>query len=488
MTVKRLLPLFLMLALLFSACNIAEIDEIDRETLSADAPQPDNSSFGVAFASNESADPYTTTNKLNSELIRLITEPLFSVSADFEARPELCSEYTYSDKTYVFTIKKGVTFSDGSPLTADDVAASLRAATESSSFYSNTLSIIESISSSKKAGTVTVRLKYDNARFTRLLDIPIIKEGTRGEMLPVGTGLFAPKDDFSSLVKRESHHSGRTTPYSVISLTDVASTDELLFEFDNHTVSLLTSDPTASSPLTPLSASEITNICTTRLHYLGFNMRKAVFADPALRLSIARAIDRESIAKNDFAMMGTPSALPLHPFSSSFPSEIAGNLTYDGNLRIELSEPLEILVNAETSGKLAVCKRISETLTRLGAPCTVRALPFNEYVSALSRGDFDLYYSEVSLGADFDLTRLLQGPLNYGAFYDSELLALHSAYLAGDEARDDFFRLFCKKLPFIPIMFKNTAMYTQPGFFEKSSPTPQNTYNDFFDWKPVNYN
>ena len=481
--IKKLIPVFLAIFLLLSSCDIAEIENLDEEIATENAIRPNNSVFGVAFASNESADPYTTSNKLNSELLRLITEPLFSVSADFAARPELCESYTYEDKTYVFKIKSGVTFSDGSALSPRDVEYSLRAAAEASSFYSNTLSIIESISSSKKDGTVTVRLKYDNARFPRLLDIPVIKEGTRGEKLPIGTGLYSPKDDFSSLVLRENHHSGRIPPYSVISLVDVASTDELLFEFDNHTVSVLTSDPTASSSLTPLSASEITDVNTTRMHYIGFNMRKGVFADAAVRLTIAKAIDRESAAKNDFALMGTPATLPLHPFSSSYPTEIAGNLTYDSNIRLSLEKPIELLVNSESTGKLAVCKRISETLTRLGAPCTVRALPFNEYAASLSRGDFDLYYGEVALGADFDLTRLLQGPLNYGAYYDAELTSLHSAYLSGDEGLDAFFRLFCKKLPFLPIMFKNTVMYTQQGFFEKSSPTPQNTYNDFFEWK-----
>ena len=481
--IKKLIPAFLALFLLLSSCDMTDIETLDEEIASENIIRPNNSVFGVAFASGESADPYTTSNKLNAELVRLTTEPLFSVSADFAARPELCESYTYEDKTYVFKIKGGVTFSDGSALSPRDVEYSLRAALEPASFYSNTLSIIESISSSKKDGTVTVRLKYDNARFPRLLDIPIIKEGTRGEKLPIGTGLYVPKNDFSALVLREGHHSGRIPPYSIISLVDVASTDELLFEFDNHTVSLLTSDPTASSALTPLSASETTDIHTTRMHYIGFNMRKAVFADEAVRLAIAKAIDRESAAKNDFALMGTPATLPLHPFSSSYPSEIAGNLTYDSSIQLALDKPIELLVNSESSGKLAVCKRISETLTRLGATCTVRSLPFNEYASALSRGDFDLYYGEVALGADFDLTRLLQGALNYGAFYDTELLSKHSAYLAGDEARDDFYRLFCRKLPFVPIMFKNTAMYTQQGFFEKSAPTPQNTYNDFFDWK-----
>lgn len=477
---KKVLPLLLALVLLFSSCSISDIENLDG-TEELPAP-PDTSVFGVAFARNESADPYTTDNKLNAELMGLIAEPLFSVSSDFEAIPVLCTDYTYEGRTYILNIKNGVFFSDGSPLTPDDVVYSLRAAMESGSFYSSALSVIESISSSGRDGTVTIRLKYDNARFPRLLDIPIIKRDTRDKMLPVGTGLYAPTDDLSALSLRAGHHSGKSARYQTISLVDVASTDELLFEFDNHTVSVLTSDPTAPSPLTPLSASQITNISTTRMHYLAFNMRREMFSDAATRVALARVIDRESASSGDFALMGCASALPVHPSSSAYSDEIAETLSYDINLPVSLSNPIEILVNSESSAKLAVCKRISETLRRRGVTCTVRALPFNEYASALARGDFDLYYGEVALGADFDLTRLLSGPLNYGAWYESSLLSLHSAYLAGDEARDDFFRAFCENPPFVPIMFKNTAMYSQNGFFKSTSPTMQNTYSSFGSW------
>ncbi len=478
---KKFLFLILALVLLFSSCSISDIENFD-DSGTAIAP-PDTSVFGVAFARNESADPYTTPNKLNAELMGLIAEPLFSVSSNFEAIPVLCTDYTYENRTYVLNIKSGVFFSDGSPLTPDDVAYSLRAAMESGSFYSTTLSIIESISSSDRDGTVTIRLKYDNARFPRLLDVPIIKRDTRGNMLPIGTGIYAPNDDLSSLTSRVGHHSGKIARYRAISLVDVASTDELLFEFDNHTVSVLTSDPTSPSPLTPLSASQITNISTARMHYIGFNMRRNIFSDAATRVAIARIIDRESAANGDFALMGCASALPVHPSSTAYSAEIAQNFAYDVNLPVSLSKPIEILVNSESSAKLAVCKRISDTLSRRGVTCTVRALPFNEYAAALASGNFDLYYGEVSLGADFDLTRLLSGPLNYGAWYNPALLSLHSAYLAGDEAREDFFYAFCQNPPFVPILFKNTAMYSQNGFFESASPTMQNTYYDFTNWQ-----
>ncbi len=482
---KKLLCLALSLTLLFCACGVSDIPEPDITEAAAPEEEyrPNTSAFGVAFASNESADPYTTPNKLNFELCGLICEPLFTVSDSFEIIPVLCSDYSYSNREYTFTIKKGVTFSDGSTLRPSDVEYSLRAAMEQGSYFASALSVVESIRSSNSNGYVKLRLKYDNARFPALLDIPIVKSDTRKKAFPIGTGLYAPKDDATALVSRDGHHSGKKPPYQVISLYDVASSDELVFEFDTHNVSLLTSDPTGTSQLVPSSTSERKNVPTTLLHYIGFNTRKPLLSDKNNRRCIARAIDRETAATGDFALMGNAAALPIHPKSALYDRNAAKNLSYDPDTPLPFNEPLTILVNNENSGKLAVCKRIAEALTRLGAPTTVRSLPFDEYTRALTAGDFDLYYAEVALGTDFDITRLMAGSLNFGGFYDTSLSAGVAAYLAGDEGLSQFFAAFCDTVPFAPILFKDTAVYTEKNFFEKITPSSQNVYFSFCDWE-----
>ncbi len=482
---KKLLCFTLFFVLLFCSCGVAEIPEADitATALPEEEYTPDTSSFGVAFASNESADPYTTQSKLNFELCGLICEPLFAVSESFEVTPVLCSDYIYSDREYTFNIRSGVTFSDGSALSPSDVEYSLRAAAEQGSYFASSLSVVESIRASDSKGYVKVRLKYDNARFPALLDIPIIKSGTRKNTFPVGTGIYAPKDDRTALISRNNHHSGKKPYYEVITLHDVASSDELVFEFDSHNISLLTSDPTGTSQLVPSSLAERANVPSTLFHYVGFNTRKQLFSDKNNRRAVARAIDRDSAASGDFALMGNAASLPVHPASMLYDHSVAEALSYQPDTPLPFNDALTILVNSENSGKVAVCKRIAETLTRLGAPTTVRALTFNEYTRALSSGDFDLYYAEVALGADFDITRLISGSLNFGGFYDASLSAGVAAYLAGDEGLSQFFTAFCDTVPFAPVLFKDTAVYTEKNFFEKLNPSSQNIYYNFCNWE-----
>ena len=482
---KKTLCFILLFILFLSSCGVTELPEADisSSALPEEEYIPDTSVFGVAFASNESTDPYTTPSKINFELCGLICEPLFAVSETFEVTPVLCSDYTYSDREYTFNIKSGVTFSDGSALSPSDVEYSLRAAAENGSYFASSLSVVESIRSSNSKGYVKVRLKYDNARFPALLDIPIVKSGTRKNIFPIGTGIYAPKDDKTALVTRDNHHSGKNPHYKVISLHDVASSDELVFEFDSHNISLLASDPTGTSQLIPSSLAERTNVPSTLFHYVGFNTRKPLFSDKNNRRAVARAIDRDSAASGDFALMGNATALPVPPASALYNHSAAEALSYQPDTPLPFNDALTILVNSENSGKVAVCKRIAETLTRLGAPTTVRALPFDEYTRALSSGDFDLYYAEVALGSDFDITRLVAGSLNFGGFYDASLSAGVAAYLGGDEGLSQFFTAFCDTVPFAPVLFKDTAVYTEKNFFEKINPSSQNIYHDFCNWK-----
>ncbi len=486
---KRLLLMFLALSFLFASCAETELYNDDGfvpdDITATDTPEAvaQNDTFGVGFCKGESADPYATSNKINFELMGLISEPLFSVSESFEVTPVLSADYSSNGRVWTFTVKSGVTFSDGSPLTATDVRASFLAAMEPSSYYATRLSCVESVSSNKRAGTVTVTLKYENARFPVLLDFPIIKDGTRNNPIPTGTGIYVPDTSFTSLTARENHHSGKTPPYKTIKLCNITTSDELFFKFNTFDVSVFTTDPTDPTAKFPSISVELISVPTTSLHYLGFNMKNEKLADKNVRKAIATLVNGDSIAESDFALMGNASKLPLHPSLGSYPTELVTGLEYFSETKLTLNESLTILVNNENGAKLSACNRIAESLTKAGTPTTVRALPFEEYTAALRSGDFTLYYAEVALGADFDITRLISGSLNFGGFSEQSMTMALSAYLSGDEGLSGYINVFSDVVPFVPIFFKNTAMYTQKNFFEEAYPTSRNTYSDFCSWK-----
>lgn len=72
-------------------------------------------------------DPIATTNFTIRNAAYLMYDTLFSMDSNYEAQPQMAEGYTLSDDglTYTITLRDGLKFHDGSPVTAADAVASL---------------------------------------------------------------------------------------------------------------------------------------------------------------------------------------------------------------------------------------------------------------------------------------------------------------------------------------------------------------------------
>lgn len=71
-------------------------------------------------------DPYATSLQAAWTTATTVCEALFGVSATYTVEPVLVDSYEYDlDRSYVMTLRSGVSFHDDTPLTADDVIASI---------------------------------------------------------------------------------------------------------------------------------------------------------------------------------------------------------------------------------------------------------------------------------------------------------------------------------------------------------------------------
>ena len=94
-------------------------------------------------------------------------------------------------------MRSGVTFSDGSTLTAWDVVAALRRAKESVR-YGQRLAEMDSVSYLGES-TLRIYLTRNDPQFAARLDIPIIKGGTQEDTVPVGSGPYRYVKDESGV-------------------------------------------------------------------------------------------------------------------------------------------------------------------------------------------------------------------------------------------------------------------------------------------------
>jgi ABC-type transport system substrate-binding protein len=75
-----------------------------------------------------SVDPIATTNFTIRNSAYLIYDTLFALDADFVVQPQMAEGHTLSDDqlTYTITLRDGLMFHDGTPVTAADAVASLQ--------------------------------------------------------------------------------------------------------------------------------------------------------------------------------------------------------------------------------------------------------------------------------------------------------------------------------------------------------------------------
>lgn len=120
-------------ALVLSACSAdtSSPDATDAPeweyTAQTAAPSGDIDSFSwVSYSEPYSLDYAYAFDYADNQVLANVCESLLRLNPDFTLSPGLAEAFEHSTpETWVYTIRDGVTFHDGSPLTAADVVASM---------------------------------------------------------------------------------------------------------------------------------------------------------------------------------------------------------------------------------------------------------------------------------------------------------------------------------------------------------------------------
>ena len=498
---QRLIALALGLALCLTGC--AEVPAAaPPEELEA-SPTPSAAAvrreFTLPYYPSASLHPITGDNRVNLALAGLVYQGLFELDNTFTPHGVLCTDSTVSENglTWTFTLKSAV-FSDGTALTAADVVTSLNLA-RSSTLYAARLAQVKTVAAPDD-DTVTVTLTRPNGVLPALLDIPIVREAEAGGV-PLGTGpyAFAGEGDELRLVRQSA--APATVP-EVIPLAPVAGADELIYVFDTGEISLVGSDLTGANALGYAPGYEAFEFPTTDFLFVGFQAASGPCRDALVRQAVSRAFDRDSVTLSLLAGHGESAALPFSPrsalysaghgeaaaYSPAAAAELLAQAGYtageDGLLyRGRTPLALTFVVSTDNPFKLTVAEYLAGQLAGLGIDITLEKLPWDDYITTLERGSFDLFLGEALLTADFDLAPFLDrnGALNYGGYSNREMDALLARLQAAEEderpqAAADLLDLFRTEAPFAPLCFKNHTVLTRWGAVSGLEPTRQNLF------------
>ncbi|UIX28580.1 ABC transporter substrate-binding protein [Streptomyces sp. GQFP] len=310
-------------------------------------------------------DPQTAATARSWSIESLVYEPLVTVDPKFGIEPLLASSWKQPNATtYVFTLRKGVTFSNGRALTPADVVGSIQRLLKSKAAYAAQLGPVKSV---KATGTdqVTVELTKAYTPFlAALANTPAailpMKEIDEGSLDPqkemLGTGPFVVKnhkqDQYWNFTRNSSYRDAKNIRISDLKIEIVPQEAARLAALRNGSAAFVNFNNVDSmDQLTGTKNAKVVSQTNSDFYYLIQNSKNpdSPLADEKIRFALNSALNRTEIAS--VALGGqsqptgvTPSVLPGACDPAKLPATTSGDTTAlkdIGTLRLAVytSEP-----------------------------------------------------------------------------------------------------------------------------------------------------
>jgi peptide/nickel transport system substrate-binding protein len=388
--------------------------------------------------------------------------------------PHLAIALPESDKKVRIAIRKGITFHDGTPLTATDVAASLERVRATSARW--VLAPIASVSA-PNAETVEIVLRAPVADLAMLLALPqtaITKGGKAPGEKAIGSGPFAV-EAYDRAHKRlrlkafDDHFAGR--PYLdnlVLAWYDSPDGEARRFETGGSQLSARGTGAFAGAQ--PKYRAEDIEGPASLLLYIGFGKAHAdVLADKSFRKALDLAIARD-------ALKTVTSGERVVPAHEPVPVEAGGgSLTQaarngdvpaaqaalaEAGRRVKALAPdkisqlkLDIYVEDTRPDDREIAERVVRALDKLGIQSQVIAESAGTLRDRIAKGNGDLYIGQLAVPVT---SAWLWWTAAFAAGGDSWAMQ-QLATGAVDPALAS--KQFAAQLPIVPLMFRAVKLW-----------------------------
>ncbi len=496
---KKITAAFLSLALilcLFSGCQTGEEPYVPTGNGLSDGnfgqsvikpPADESQEISLLYEPGAGLNPFACMSDTNRVLFSLMYQGLFAVDRSYRVSPILCDTYNLSAdmKTYTFHLADAL-FSDGTAVTADDVAASLNAARESD-WYGTRLRHVSAVTAYGKA--VVVELSTPMENLPLLLDIPIVKESQIKSGEPIGSGPY--RLDGAKLRRVAGWWCSASLCISsdTIPLVEAGTAAENRDSFEMGGVSLVMTDPGSMNFVDYHSDYELWDCENGLFLYLACNSKSEVFSNAAVRAELTHAIDREKIVNGFYRGFARSAQLPCSPLSPQYAADLAVNYGYDpARLKTVLEKEgllgseVKLLLNGDDTTRSRVGNAIADMLEECGLKVTIQESTTAKFVADLKnyKGEdaYDLYLAQTRLSANMDLSPFFgqDTPLNFGGLANPSIYAISLEALANGGNFYNLYEMVMDDGLLCPILFQSHAIFGQRGALSALDPARNNLF------------
>ena len=457
------------------------------EPLKPTAP-PNDEGFTLAYYEDEGFNPYTCASFQNRMVFSLLYQGLFSVDRDYRPVPILCKSYTVSAdlRDHTFELEPA-TFSDGTPMTVDDVVESLHAARENDYYRGR----FDGITAMYALSDGTLRIETDTAyeNLPLLLDVPIVKKDQLEAEMPLGTGPYSLAQTPSGLTMKLrpdwwcQTELPLTSPSILLQPFQSPARIRDGFEFDSVGISI--SDPGAASYAEYRCDYELWEAETGIFLYLASNTASDVFSNSSVRAALTFAVDRYELLEKSYHGFGAVATLPASPGSPIYDRGLASKVSFEPErfkTAVEdaglTGQKIVLLVNKKDSVRLQTARMIAETLTDCGLVVELLEEGGYRYGEKLKTDEWDLYLGQTKLSPNMDLSAFFApyGNMSYGDMDDTAAYEMAQEALENSGNFYNLHQLVLQDGQLVPILFRTYAVYARRGLAESLQPARDNIF------------
>lgn len=287
-----------------------------------------------AAAEINNLDLQNQSDQINNICLKLTHQALFHLDEENKRIPQLATEANWiDDNTIEIKLRDDVTFSDGSPMTAEDVKFTFDMGIKSP--VSGNLTGLKGVD---VVDEYTIHMNMESYSNDFLMSLTFIPFGIQSkaayesgmeEPYKIGTGRYVFDEwiegEYVSFVKNENYWGNDPGISDRITFKPYLEASSRVIALQNGEI-----DVCIDPPINELQYLEedqnitVTEQAGTRLFYFGFNTQKEPWNNEKLRQAVACAIDRISVMEVAVYGKGTPQTTILNRGLYGFYDDMEG--------------------------------------------------------------------------------------------------------------------------------------------------------------------
>lgn len=409
-----------------AACGSKDAGTTDGTTTTGDTASTGGYKDTLVWAQGAdvtSLDPHQGKETPSVEVTCQIFDTLVTVDPETnEIVGQIAESWEQTDDlTYVFQIRQGIKFHDGSDLTAEDVKFSLERAINSAA-VSYIVDFIDTVTVDGDY-TVTVKTKEPYGPALRNLAIPFaaivpkaVVEADEDAFIlnPIGSGPYTfvewKQGDHITLKAFDDYYAGKPQTENL--------TMRVIPEASQRSIALETGEVDLAYDLAVNDISRINENESTTVYevpslscwYISLNMNKEPFNNPLVREALSYAIDRQTLVDTINAGSGEPADSIIAPGVFGYYS--TGVREYNPEKAKELLAEAgypngfdcSLWVN-DNQSRIEMCQAMQNMFQQVGVNVNLEVLEFGSYISRTTNGEHDMaYFGWTTSSGDADYT------------------------------------------------------------------------------------